>query len=189
MKTIAISTLSLLAFACAPNASIDSDDATSPELKGSMEASIEVALKRSITEEMVLKRARKEIGEIHQDMVESDMMLVGMISGSFDEREGIFKAIGFGLEGQQIYEISGDIDPIKDSSARWLLDGDFLSTTTGEAAEHVPEGGLWSGMATDHHYFGQQVAEGYSPLLHEGIWVESPAGGTGHFIGLVAKYL
>jgi hypothetical protein len=189
MKTIAISTLSLLALACAPNASIDSDDATSPELKGSMEASIELALIRSTSEEMVLKRARKEIGEIHQDMVENDMMLVGMISGSFDEREGIFKAIGYGREGQQIYTIDGDIDPVKDGSVHWLLDGEFVSTTTGEAAEHVPEGGLWTGMATDNQYFGQQVAEGYSPLLHEGIWVESPAGGTGHFIGLVAKYL
>lgn len=189
MKTIAISTLSLLAFACAPNAGIDGEDATSPELKGSMEASLEVVLKRSISEEMVLKRARKEIGEIHQDMVENDLMLVGMVSGSFDERDGIFKAIGYGVEGQQIYTIYGDIDPVKDGSVHWLLEGEFVSTTTGEAAEHVPEAGMWSGMATDHQYFGQQVAEGYSPLLHEGIWVESPAGGTGHFIGLVAKYL
>ena len=188
MKTLTTSILAMFAIACAPEASLDQNDTVGLEMDEGLESRLDDALSRTGSEEMILKRAQKELTEIHVDIDEDGAVVVGMITGTFDDNERVFKALGYGADGQIIYAISGDFPLSDDGLQRRLLSGEFISTVTGAGAESIPADGDWMGETSGDNYFGQQVAAGFTPLLHEGIWIEEPEGGSGHFIGLVAKH-
>jgi hypothetical protein len=187
MKTLAISTLALFAIACAPDASLQQDASADIRMDEMVEASLDDILARTEGERRLLRRARKDLREIQEDMVESGAEVVGMIRGTFDDDKSTFKAVAYDSAGRPFFYIQGEYTWTAAPMQERILTGVAISTMTEKSGEMTRTEGTFEGATLDESYYGQQIFEGIAPMFHEGIWLVSPDRTTGHLIGLVGR--
>jgi len=187
MKTLTISTLALLAIACAPEANDEYDQPMSPEMEDMTEAALDNAVARTVEDTKALQDARVMIGQLHDDIIGTGGTVVGSVGGTFDDANQTFKAVGYGTYGQPIYVIEGAYTFAGGPEQVRLLDGIFVSTIDPDSGIIIPNEGDFGGEADDDGYFGMQVAAGFGPLIHEGAWIELDGTTDGYFFGLVSN--
>ena len=189
MKTLAISTLAMLSIACAPDANIDHVQAQDTEMAQSLENDLDDALARTNVTSETLQRAKKEFREINIDMNDAGLSVIGMLEGKFDDRNNTFKAVGFNLERKALFTVYGTYTWTEGMVQERVLDGMFIASMDPDADVKVthPEHGVLHGETNEYSYHMIQIAEGFEPLFHEGLWIESSESTTGHFIGLFSR--
>jgi hypothetical protein len=184
MKTIALSTLVLFAFACAPEANDASED-----IRNDMDESTEAALDEAFSRNEDDKNrfiARQMLRDLRADIKDDGCTVIGTVGGAFSDTEQYFKAVGFGHRAQPILDITGDFTWTDGPDQRRILDGEFTGLETVATAVERPDEGDFTGGTDDNTYTAIQLADGFTPLYHEGAWVEMTGTGEGYFIGLIS---
>ena len=187
MKTLAISTLALFAVACAPEASLEQDATEDRTMDEMVEDSLDDSLARTEGERRLLRRARKDLYDIQEDMVEGGADVVGVIRGTFDDDKNTFKAVAYDSAGRPFFYIQGEYTWTPAPRQERVITGVAVSTMSEKGGETTSTEGTFEGATLGESYYGQQMLEGAAPMFHEGVWLVSPDRATGHLIGLVGR--
>jgi len=186
MKTATLTTLVLFAAACAPEAGTMTDDALTMDMEASTEAAVDKVLPGTddAIARLVARTTLRTLAKKYRDM---DCRFVGTMSGSWHDRMGHFKGTGFGIFGDPLFEMSGELNQDETTPARREIEGFFTAVDYREEELDRPEKGDFFGAVDGESYSAVQLADGYTPLVHEGAWISaSKLEGGGFFVGLIS---